>query len=132
MNNSGQMSNDSNVILDDDKGMYDLYAEKAVQELIVLLSRRIPQDVECYGELYGDTMPLMNDSTVFEANLLMSANHDRNLIAPLRVSCKEFLVRRILELWYGADFSSFAEKDSIVHIMQYRRKSVARRVRPLL
>lgn len=138
-NSNGQVKSDSLVIMDDDKNLYNVYAQNAIQDLVVLLGRRIPQSSEDYKvlfkEKYGDTyqaLPVYDDCTFLEINLVMSDNHDKSLIVPLKVSCKEFLVKKILEQWYKVDFGSEQEESKLVHILQYRRKSVARRVRPLL
>jgi hypothetical protein len=69
---------------------------------------------------------------MLEVSLVMSENHDANLIAPLRVACKEYLVKRVLEQWYSIDFGSGEELRKVEHILHYRRKSSSRRVRPLL
>lgn len=135
-NAKGDVKSDTPVIMDDDKAMYDLYMESAVQELLVALSKRIPQKTSEYKELFGENAysesAVMNDSSMFEASLVMSDNHDSNLIAPLRVACKDFLVKRVLEQWYGVDAGSSLELGKVNHILQYRRKSPSRRVRPLL
>lgn len=123
LNSKEPVTSDSNVILDDDRNMYDVFMDNAVQELTTTLARRI--DNSSGSALYNDTM-------AFEATLLMGENHDISLLAPLRVACKEFLVRKTLEQWYNADFGAEAEKGKIVHLLQYRKKSSARRVRPLL
>lgn len=123
LNSKEPVTSDANVILDDDRNLYDVYMENAVQELITALARRINNE---------DGTAMYNDTTTIEFHLTMGENHDATLLAPLRVACKEFLVRKTLEQWYNADFGSEAEKSKIVHLLQYRRKSAARRVRPLL
>lgn len=123
LNSKEPVTSDANVILDDDKNLYDVMMENGIQELLTTLARRINNE---------DGSALYNDTTTFDVSLTMGENHDSNLIAPLRVACKEFLVKKALEQWYGADFGSEAEKGKIVHLLQYRRKSPARRVRPLL
>lgn len=137
-NNADKKSrSDSVVIMDDDKNLYNLYLEKAVQDLLVVLARRIPQNINEYKDVLkqegcGDGTPIYDDSVMLELYMVMSINHDKNLIVPLKVACKEFLVNNILEQWYGIDFGSEKEKSKIIHILQYRRKSPNRRVRPLL
>jgi hypothetical protein len=123
LNSKEPVTSDANVILDDDKNLYDVMMENGIQELLTTLARRINNE---------DGSALFNDASIFDVSLTMGENHDSNLIAPLRVACKEFLVKKTLEQWYGADFGSEAEKGKIVHLLQYRRKSPARRVRPLL
>jgi hypothetical protein len=122
--------------LDDDKNLYNLYMDTAVQDLLVVLARRIPQKTSEYKELFGSSAysesAIYNDSSMLEVSLVMSENHDANLIAPLRVACKEYLVKRVLEQWYSIDFGSGEELRKVEHILHYRRKSSSRRVRPLL
>ena len=133
LNSKEQVTSDSPVILDDDRGLFDVYMETALQELLVILSRRIPQSVSEYRDVFEErSAAILNDSNTFEANLVMSSNHDSNLITALRVACKEYLIKRVLEQWYGNDFGSSSEMDKVAHILHFRRKSAARRVRPLL
>lgn len=132
-----EIKSDTPVILDDDRNMFDRYLEVAVQDVLVLLARRIPQSVYDYESLlakryrYSDSA-LYDGKNIVEFNLVVGNNHDDNLLSALKIACKEFLVKKVLEQWYNADFGSEVEKGKIVHILQYRRKSVARRVRPLL
>ena len=117
------VSSDANVILDDDRNLYNIYMENALQELKVALARRI----DC-----NDNSAVIDDANTFAVNLIMGDNHDGNILIPLNVACKEFVIKKTLEQWYNIDFGSEMEKSKIVHLLQYRRKSVARRVRPLL
>lgn len=123
LNSKEPVTNDANVILDDDKNLYDVMMENGIQELLTTLARRI----DC-----TDSTAVTNDTTVFTVNLIVGESHDGTLLVPLKTACKEFLVKKALEQWYSVDFGSQAEKDKIVHLLQYRRKSPARRVRPLL
>ena len=136
LNSKEQVTSDSPVILDDDRGLFDIYMETAVQELLVILSRRIPQRTSEYKELFGDSSysdsAIYNDTSMLEVSLVMSSNHDNNLITALNVACKEYLIKRVLEQWYSNDFGSSSEMDKVAHILHFRRKSAARRVRPLL
>lgn len=131
-----EVKSDTPVILDDDRNLFDRYLEVAIQDVLVLLSRRIPQSADDYPELMKqgkyDTTPVINDSYMLEVTLVMSENHDKNLIQALRGYCKEYLVKKVLEMWFGVDFGSAEEPSKINHILQFRRRSAARRVRPLL
>lgn len=133
LNSKEPVTSDAAVILDDDRNLFNIYLENAIQELIVMLARRIPDNTSDYPELFeGADSALYNDSTMFEVSLVVSSNHDGNILPTLRVACKEFLVKRTLEQWFGAEFGSQMERSNIVHLLQYRKTSVARRVRPLL
>lgn len=134
LNSKEPVTSDSPAILDDDRILFNIYLENAVKGLLVVLARRIPQSVYDFKELFDDgvTSAVYNDSTMFEVSLVMSANHDANLLPSLRVTCKEYLVKKTLEQWFNADFGSEVEKSNINHLLQYRRSSVARRVRSLL
>jgi hypothetical protein len=131
------VSSDANVILDDDRNLYDRYMETAIADLLILLARRIPQSRAEYPTLFnwkeGDFEDVVtNDSFSLEISLVMSENHDKNLFNGLINACKEFIVCKTLEQWYGVDFGSVEQERRIVHNLEYRRKSPARRVRPLL
>lgn len=131
------VTSDANVILDDDRNLFDRYMETSVADLLVLLARRIPQSRADYPTLFkwktGDIeQVIVNDRLSLEVNLLMSENHDNNLLGTLVNACKEYLVCRTLEQWYGIDFQSAEQEKRIIHTLQFRRRSIARRVRPLL
>ena len=134
LNSKEPVTSDAAVILDDDRNLFNIYLDNAVQELLVLLARRIPDNTSDYPELFDEDVDsaVYNDNFMFEVSLVMSSNHDSTLLPTLRVACKEFLVKRTLEQWYGAEFGSQMERSNIVHLLQYRKTSVARRVRPLL
>lgn len=131
------VSSDANVILDDDRNLYDRYMETAIADLLVLIGRRIPQSRAENPTLFnwkeGDWDEVItNDDFNLEVSLIMSINHDKNLFNGLINACKEFLVCKILEQWYSIPFGSVEQERRINHILQYRRKTLARRVRPLL
>lgn len=132
-----EVKSDSLAIMDDDRNLYDRYAEVAIQDLLVLLARRIPQSRCEYAALFGwkegDAEDVVvNDETMLEFSLVMGENHDRNLLNALVNACKEYLVCRILSQWFSSDFGVLEQERRITHVLQYRRKSPARRVRPLL
>lgn len=131
------VGSDTPIILDDDRNLYDRYVENAIQDIMVLLSRRIPQSKSEYPELFKwkegeDDSTVINDDNALEVNLLVSENHDKNMLKPLANACKEYLVCKVLEQWYGTEFGSVEYEKKIVHTLQYRRKSIMRKVRPLL
>lgn len=134
-NKDEELRSDSLMILEDDKFLYDSYMKKAIKELIVLLSRRLPKDVEDYASLFEKAQQgqaIIDNNEKLTINLIMSSNHDSNLISSLHTSCEDFLVKKVMEQWYKADFGSEDAKKDLLHILHYRRKSLARRVRPLL
>lgn len=120
LNSKEPVTSDSNVILDDDRNLCNIYMENAMQELLSALARRIKEDA------------VVNNATNFTMTLTMSDSHDSNLLGALKVSCKEYLVKRILEQWFNGDMGSIAEYSRITHLLQYRKKSPSRRVRQLL
>lgn len=113
--------NDNAVIMDDDRNIFDVYLKTAQQDLTILLAKRM-----------ADTDGITDTEDKMTYTLTMGINHDSNTQDALKNSCKEFLVKKVLEQWFMADFGSEAEKQRLTHILQCRRKSVARRVRPLL
>ena len=120
LNSKEPVTSDANAILDDDRNLCNVYMENAMQELLSMLARRIKQDA------------VTNNTTEFKMTLTMGENHDENLLGPLKVSCKEYLVKRVLEQWYNGDMGAIGEYSRINHLLQYRKKSPSRRVRPLL
>jgi hypothetical protein len=111
--------------------------ETAIADLLILLARRIPQSKRDYPSLFhwreGDDESVVKNCIFYlQFSLLMSENHDSHMLNPLINACKEYLVCKILEQWYGVDFMSAEQEKRIVHILQFRRKAVTRRVRPLL
>jgi predicted lactoylglutathione lyase len=117
------VTSDANVILDDDRNLCNVFIENAVQQLLTTLTRRI----NCENET-----AITNESTELIVVLTMGENHDKNIITQLANACKEYLVKKTLEQWYNAEFGAQVEYDRINHLLHYRRRSVARRVRPLL
>lgn len=115
------ITSDSNVILDDDRNLYDRFMETAITDLLVLVARRC-----------DEAYPLINDNEALELTLVMGENHDTHMLTPLANACKEYLVCKVLEQWYEIPFGSDKQERKIIHTLQFRRKSVARRVRSLL
>lgn len=138
-NSKEPVTSDSSIILDDDRNIFNRYLELAVADLIVLLARRIPQSKSEYPvefkwdkETQEDDSTIINDTEKVEFNLLMSINHDTSMLSPLVNYCREFLISKVLEKWYNVDFKSIDAEKNIVHTLQFRRRSCARKVRPLL
>ena len=109
---------DAIVIKDEDRGQFNVYLSAAVANLRMLLAR------------------YMNESSI-ETNLGLSfelqmhENHDNNVLPILINNCYEYVVRKVLEQWYHADFGSELSRLDILHCLHYRKNSVRRRVGPM-
>lgn len=113
---------DAVVIQEDDRGQFNVYFANAIANVHMLLARRMvepPYTCECKGK----------KTVIFD--LLMHDNHDENMWPILTTHCYEYLVKKVLEQWYHADFGSELEKLEINHCIHYRKNPVRRRVRPL-
>lgn len=118
-NRMGDVPNkESLVIQDDDKAQALLYISVAAAELRMLLARRMKD---------GGISTSVGLSFVLE----MHDNHDNNIFPVLVNHCYEFVVKKVLEQWYHADFGSELEKLEINHCLHYRKKPVRRRIGPL-
>lgn len=138
-NSKEPVASDSSVVLDDDRNIFNRYLELAIEDLTVILARRIPQsradypiEFEFNSSSGEEDRTIINDKEKIEFYLIMSTNHDSNLLNSLVNYCREFLVCRVLEKWYNVDFGSAENERKIIHVLQYRRRSSARKVRPLL
>ena len=109
---------DAIVIKDEDRGQFNVYLSAAVANLRMLLAR------------------YMNESSI-ETNLGLSfelqmhENHDNNVLPILINHCYEYVVRKVLEQWYHADFGSELSRLDILHCLHYRKNPVRRRVGPM-
>lgn len=110
---------DSIVIQEDDLGQFHVYFAAAIANLRMLLARRM-----------GDSPISDGLDTTFK--LHMHDNHDDNIYPVLVNHCNEYVVKKVLELWYRADFGAELEKLEINHCLHYRRFPVRRRIDPLL
>lgn len=114
---------DAVVIQDDDKGQFRIYYNVAMAHLHMLLARRLAEPQVDAWDGYSGT-------TTF--NLQMHDNHDNNVLQMLGVHCVDFLVKKVLEQWYHADFGSELERLEINHCLHYRKHPVRRRLDPLI
>ena len=109
---------DAIVIKDEDRGQFNVYLSAAVANLRMLLAR------------------YMNESSI-ETNLGLSfelqmhENHDNNVLPILINNCYEYVVRKVLEQWYHADFGSELSRLDILHCLHYRKNPVRRRIGPV-
>lgn len=107
---------DAIVIQEDDRGQFRLYYATALSHLGMLLARR------------------MHDSTNYNDGfytLYMHDNHDDNILPILINHCYDFVVKKVMEQWYHADFGSELAKLEINHCLHYRKYPVRRRIDPL-
>ena len=109
---------DAIVIQDDDKGQFRIYFTAAIADLHMLLARRMDNVPSSYT---GDVTFVLR----------MHDNHDDNILPMLKVHCYEYVVKRVLELWYHADFGSQLELSEVNHCLHYRKNPVRRRIGPL-
>jgi hypothetical protein len=107
---------DAVVIQEDDKGQFSLYFSNAIANLRMLLARRMDDSG-------------LDDMTTFK--LLMHHNHDDNILPILISHCYDYVTKKVLEQWYGADLGSEAAKLEINHCLHYRRHPVRRMIGPL-
>lgn len=110
---------DAIVMQEDDRGQFKIYFDVAIANLAMLLARRMEEPAEVAGGL----------KIVF--NLQMHDNHDNNILPILVNHCYEYVTKKVLELWYRADFGSELDKLEINHCLHYRKHPVRRRIGPL-
>ena len=109
---------DAIVMQEDDNGVFQVYFAAALSNLRMLLARRM------------EGMPVPSASGI-TFTLNMHDNHDDNIQPILINHCYDYLVKQILERWYGTNLGSELEKLEINHCLHYRKNPVRRRVRPM-
>lgn len=109
---------DAIVIQDDDRGQFDQYYAVAIANLSMMLAKRME----------GNYVSMGKDTTF---TLGMHDNHDDNILPILSMHCNEYVMKKVLELWYHADFGSELERFEINHCLQYRKFPVRGRIDPL-
>ncbi len=107
---------DAVVIQEDDRGQFSLYFSNALANLRMVLARRMDDSG-------------LDDMTTFK--LLMHHNHDDNILPILISHCYDYVVKKVLEQWYGADLGSESAKLEINHCLHYRKHPVRRMIGPL-
>lgn len=118
-NRMGEAPNkESLTIQDDDRAQVSLYISVAAADLRMLFARRMKDD---------NISPTIGLSYV----LNMHDNHDNNIFPIMVNHCYEFVVKKVLEQWYHANFGSELEKMEINHCLHYRKQPVRRRIGPL-
>ena len=108
---------DALVIQEDDMAQFHRYYEVAIANLRMILSTRIAEADE----------PTLGSSF----SLQMHDNHDNNVLPILINHCYEYVVKKVLEQWYHADWGSELERLEIKHCIHYRKHPVRRRIGPL-
>ena len=111
---------DAIVIQEDDRGQFRVYFAQAISSLHMLLARRMPEPFYYCG---------CGEDAVFP--LQMHDNHDNNMLPILINYCYDYVVKKVLEQWYHADFGSELAKLEINHCLHYRKNPVRRRVGPM-
>ena len=106
----------------DDMGMFNMYFDNAIAELHMMLARRMEEP---------PVSSFDNDSNGVTFVLHMHDNNDNNMLPILITHCYGFMVKKILEQWYRADFGSAMERLEINHCLHYRKHPVRRRFSPL-
>lgn len=112
---------DSVVMQEDDKAVFKVYFQNAISNLHMMLARRMDEPMWDYCGCGGDVTFVLK----------MHDNHDNNVLPMLITHCYEYVVKKVLEQWYHADFGSELEKLEINHCLHYRKNPVRRRIGPL-
>ena len=115
---SNRMGGEGIVMQDDDRGQFGVYLSAAVANLRMLLARYMEE-------------PEMQTNLGLTFKLQMHDNHDNNILPILINHCYEYVVRKVLEQWYHADFGSELERLEINHCLHYRKKPIRRRLDPM-
>jgi hypothetical protein len=113
---------DASVMQDDDRGMFKMYFGNAISNLHMLLARRM-NEPPCFCGC--------SDGNEVTFELKMHDNHDDNMWTILINHCYDYVVKKVLEQWYGANLGSEAVKLEINHCLHYRKNPVRRRIGPL-
>lgn len=114
-------SKDMAAISDDDKAQFHMYFTSAIASLNTILARRMDEPFR-----YG------SDCTDVVFTLQMHDNHDDNILPTLIIHCYDYVVKKVLELWFHTNFGSELERFDINHCIHYRKNPVRRRVSPLI
>ncbi len=115
---------DGAVMTDDDRTFFERYYRLALAELSALLARRTTR-------VGGSIVNSKDEETGYLTTvytLAMTDNHESALLPALASHCLEFIIERVLEMWYGrgADFGSSLEKEQIRHVLHFRRIPIER------
>lgn len=118
MRTSDNTKGDSIVIQDDDREQFRIYFSYALASLKMILARRMDE-------------PQVDSDLGYVFALQMHHNHDNNILPILKAHCYDYLVKKVLEQWYHADFGSELARLEINHCLHYRKHPVRRKIGPL-
>lgn len=121
------------VMMDDDKPLFNYYLSIAISDLTGLLVRRMVPKLGIRlpdGSTINESIEETDDNVTFY--LLMDENHEEQLLPSMHRYCTNFLVKRVLEQWYRQQGMSDSAKAAIIRVVEFRRKPVRRRVRNFL
>lgn len=110
-------------ITQDDANTIAPYYEAAIGNLTSVLARY------CEPAL-GGGVDYTNDKVVYR--LVVGDNHDDNRLIPLRSVCNRYLADCILEGFYATQGGSEKSLNAIRSHLHARKRSAARKVRPIL
>lgn len=126
--NSESLSDD-HIILDDDKPLIKYYRSLAISDLTSLLARRLDSSIEVEG--FNNTgLTEVNNKTKY--CLVVDDNMEVNLQTSLQNYCFEYVVLRVMEMWYKQDQGSESMKSRILKVLDFRRRPVRRPIRNFL
>ena len=114
---------DALVIQDDDRGQFRVYFDNAIAGLNMMLARRMCDP--CYSHNCNEG----GKTVIF--NLFMHDNHDDAVLPVLISNCYDYMVKKVLEQWYHADYGSELSRLEVLHCLHYRKYPVRRRIGPL-
>lgn len=126
--NSEALSDD-HIILDDDKPLIKYYRSLAISDLTSLLARRLDVNIEVEGDSNTGLTEAGNKTTYC---LVVDDNMENSLQTSLQNYCFEYVVLRVMEMWYKQPQGSDMMKDSILKVLDFRRRPVRRPVRSFL
>ena len=121
------------LMMDDDRPLFDYYLSIAISDLTGLLVRRMAPRLGIRlpdGRTINNSMVESTDSVTF--CLLMDDNHEEQLLASMHRYCTDFLAKRVPEMWYRKQGLSDSAKASIIKVLEFRRKPVRRPIRNFL
>ena len=130
----GNSDTNRNVLMDDDRPLFNYYLSIAVSDLTGLLARRIDPRQKGISPCGAQECNNGIDESCWDIvfYLVMDENHDEHLRASLHRHCMDFLVKRVLEQWYRKQGMSDQAKAAIIRVLEFRRKPVRRPIRNML
>lgn len=131
---SGNSDSNRNILMDDDKPLFNYYLSIAISDITGLLARRLDPHLDIKLEdgtsVQNNGIEETSESVTFY--LVMDQNHEEHLLASLYRYCIDYLVKRVLEQWYKREGLCENAKSSIIKVLEFRRKPVRRPIRSFL